>query len=57
MGRREAWRAYAAGSEVPHFADFCKTHLIQSEDAGRESRSCERAAYHASLGDAAWACI
>jgi predicted nucleic acid-binding Zn ribbon protein len=28
----EAWRFYAAGSEVRHFADFCKTNLIQSED-------------------------
>ena len=33
MARRpEAWRSYAAGSEVDHFADFCKTQLIQSED-------------------------
>jgi hypothetical protein len=32
MARREASRAYAAGSEVRHFAAFCKTHLIQSED-------------------------
>jgi phage terminase large subunit-like protein len=31
-GRSEAWRSYAAGSEVKHFADFCKEHLIQSED-------------------------
>jgi hypothetical protein len=30
--RREAWRTYAAGSEIGHFADFCKTHLVQSED-------------------------
>ena len=30
--RAELWRDYAAGSEVRHFADFCKTHLIQSED-------------------------
>jgi catechol 2,3-dioxygenase-like lactoylglutathione lyase family enzyme len=28
----KAWHSYAAGSEVAHFADFCKTHLIQSED-------------------------
>jgi phage terminase large subunit-like protein len=26
------WRAYAAGSEVAHFAKFCREHLIQSED-------------------------
>jgi phage terminase large subunit-like protein len=26
------WREYAAGSEVKHFADFAKTHLVQSED-------------------------
>ena len=32
MARREAWREYAAGSELRHFADFCKTHLVQSED-------------------------
>jgi phage terminase large subunit-like protein len=30
--RREAWRAYAAGSEVQHFATFCREHLVQSED-------------------------
>ena len=30
--RREAWRSYAAGSEVGHFAEFAKTHLVQSED-------------------------
>ncbi|HEU6443470.1 MAG TPA: hypothetical protein VFL61_00275 [Gaiellaceae bacterium] len=30
--RAELRRDYAAGSEVRHFADFCKTHLIQSED-------------------------
>ena len=27
-----AWRTYAAGSEVDHFAKFCREHLIQSED-------------------------
>lgn len=27
-----AWKAYAAGSEVAHFATFCREHLIQSED-------------------------
>src|SRR5436190_6227482 len=33
MARRaEAWRSYAAGSEVDHFAKFCREHLIQSED-------------------------
>ena len=33
MGRRrDAWRSYAAGSEVDHFAEFCREHLIQSED-------------------------
>jgi hypothetical protein len=32
MARSEAWRSYAAGSEVRHFAEFAKTHLIQSED-------------------------
>jgi phage terminase large subunit-like protein len=31
-GRREAWRSYAAGSEVLHFSKFCREHLIQSED-------------------------
>jgi phage terminase large subunit-like protein len=31
VSRREAWRAYAAGSEATHFAKFCKT-LVQSED-------------------------
>jgi phage terminase large subunit-like protein len=30
--RRDAWRSYASGSEVGHFAEFCKTHLVQSED-------------------------
>jgi phage terminase large subunit-like protein len=28
----EAWRQYAAGSELDHFATFCREHLIQSED-------------------------
>ena len=28
----KAWRRYAAGSEVDHFAKFCKEHLVQSED-------------------------
>jgi hypothetical protein len=33
MARRpEAWRKYAAGSEVDHFAKFCREHLVQSED-------------------------
>jgi hypothetical protein len=27
-----SWRSYAAGSEVDHFATFCREHLIQSED-------------------------
>jgi phage terminase large subunit-like protein len=31
-GRREAWRSYAADSEVLHFSKFCREHLIQSED-------------------------
>jgi phage terminase large subunit-like protein len=26
------WRSYAAGSELDHFAKFCREHLIQSED-------------------------
>ena len=30
--RRDAWRSYAAGSEVAHFAQFCRRHLVQSED-------------------------
>jgi hypothetical protein len=30
MARRR-WRGYA-GSEVDHFATFCREHLIQSED-------------------------
>jgi hypothetical protein len=30
--RSKAWRTYAAGSKVEHFADFCRTHLVQSED-------------------------
>ncbi len=29
---REAWRKYAVGSELRHFADFAKKHLVQSED-------------------------
>ncbi len=33
MSRKpDAWRSYAAGSEVRHFAGFCCDHLIQSED-------------------------
>jgi hypothetical protein len=33
MGRpRSAWREYAVGSEVAHFAKFCEQHLVQSED-------------------------
>lgn len=33
MGRpRSAWREYAVGSEVSHFAKFCEEHLEQSED-------------------------
>jgi phage terminase large subunit-like protein len=33
MARRaDAWRSYAAGSEIAHFATFCREHLIQSED-------------------------
>jgi phage terminase large subunit-like protein len=28
----EAWRGSAAGSEVDHFAKFCREHLIQPED-------------------------
>jgi hypothetical protein len=32
MGRADAWRSYAAGSELDHFAKFCREHLIQSED-------------------------
>lgn len=27
-----AWKAYAVGSEVDHFAEFCREHLIQSVD-------------------------
>jgi phage terminase large subunit-like protein len=26
------WRSYASGSEVSHFANFCKEHLVHSED-------------------------
>lgn len=29
---REAWRGYADGSEVAHFAKFCREFLVQSED-------------------------
>ena len=29
---RSAWSSYAAGSEINHFAKFCREHLIQSED-------------------------
>jgi len=32
VSRRAAWKGYAAGSEVAHFADFCREHLVQSED-------------------------
>jgi hypothetical protein len=28
----DPWRVYAAGSEIRHFADFAREHLIQSED-------------------------
>jgi hypothetical protein len=34
--RFETWRSYAGGSEVRYVADFCKTRLIQSEDATRD---------------------
>lgn len=27
-----AWRKYAAGSDISHFAKFCREHLVQSED-------------------------
>lgn len=30
--KSKAWHLYAAGSEVEHFAKFCREHLIQSED-------------------------
>jgi hypothetical protein len=30
--RSDAWGSYATGSEVAHFAKFCREHLIQSED-------------------------
>jgi hypothetical protein len=30
--REDAWHSYAAGSEIAHFATFCREHLIQSED-------------------------
>jgi hypothetical protein len=29
---KKRWLAYAAGSEVDHFAKFCREHLVQSED-------------------------
>jgi phage terminase large subunit-like protein len=29
---RLAWKRYAAGSELGHFATFCRTHLVQSID-------------------------
>jgi phage terminase large subunit-like protein len=29
----QPWEAYAAGSEVDHFAEFCATHLVQWIDA------------------------
>jgi phage terminase large subunit-like protein len=33
MGRRAAaWRAYARGSDVDHFARFCRDFCVQSED-------------------------
>lgn len=28
----DAWRNYAAGSEIKHFADFCAKYMVQSED-------------------------
>lgn len=28
----QPWKGYAAGSEIAHFADFCKEHLVQSVD-------------------------
>jgi phage terminase large subunit-like protein len=31
MTASKSWRSYAAGSEVDHFAKFCKEHLVQSE--------------------------
>src|SRR5512134_2383679 len=30
--RKSSWLAYAAESEVDHFAEFCETHLVQTED-------------------------
>jgi hypothetical protein len=33
------WRCYAAGSEIEHFAKFCRGHLIQSEDRWEGNRS------------------
>jgi hypothetical protein len=32
VAKRQGWRSYATGSEVGHFADFAREHLIQSED-------------------------
>jgi phage terminase large subunit-like protein len=32
MTASKRWRSYAAGSELDHFAKFCRGHLIQSED-------------------------
>jgi hypothetical protein len=32
VAKRQGWRSYATGSEVRHFADFAREHLIQSED-------------------------
>lgn len=33
MGRpRDPWRTYATGSEISHFADFCREYLVHSED-------------------------
>lgn len=33
MARKpDPWRKYAHGSEVGHFAEFCRDHLVQSED-------------------------
>ena len=30
--KKPAWKAYAAGSEISHFAEFCETFLVQSDD-------------------------
>jgi phage terminase large subunit-like protein len=32
VARRGSWAAYAAGSEVDHFAAFARSYLVQSED-------------------------